>query len=219
MLMKSLTLTLIILTTSMYQFGFAQSKNSIGISLSYDYTMPFYNHDFLSYGERSGIGSQIGFRFKHDFDKNYSLITGLQYQLHATTMNTSYSYITLLELYKTEATFKNNIFQMPILFSAYFGNQLKFGFTFGPTLSYITNNRVTGKTIDVYSGTSKSLNSNYRQNNFYIGSILAIGAEYSIENITVRVEPNFTSSVASFNKYDPEIWSAGIGLSMFYRLK
>lgn len=205
--------------------GFAQSNFSVGLATSLDRTGT--DPSSTSHCHNGGLGYSAGVRFRYDLNKWLSMQTGLALGLASySSEGPTFFYDQVLQPSQKPSgpipeRFSEKVdiryFQVPVLFSGYFGQTFKVGFTTGAALnkSYKT---IRDGTLYYEDGnpSQKNYTDEFTPDKGYMSVFAGVGCEYTLKKFVLRMEPNaqyaFTNNIA-LSPY----WSIGLGLSGYYR--
>lgn len=209
--------------------AFSQSKFAVGLVGSVDrcrLSNGFGEASSISeFYTQSALGYQGGLRLRYDATGIFSIHSGFTLVSHTIKSEKislnygSYQSSSYPQAYQQEETFK--AFQVPLLFSFYFGHTLKFGFTIGPAYNYIYRDDL--KLYAYLASETRELNYSYKltSENQFLSASAGLGVEYNLPHWAFRIEPTATSQVLFFdNKRANEnyrLWSAGLAFSGLYR--
>ncbi len=205
---------LLLLATLLGLTAFSQTPFSIGINSSIDLTSV---ETELKYAE-PWIGYQIGVRLKYDLNKNFALTSGFNHQNKGSKVDFS-----KLKIYDNPKPISLEVFhkiiQIPLLLSLYMGNKIRYGFSLGLAYNYMyrANSSITFQDKNNLNEETKRYTS--QPSIQFVSGLFSFGAEYNVNRVTFRVEPNITYKFFDLKYATLNYLNFGLGGSVYYRLK
>lgn len=207
---------LLLLATLTGLTSFSQTRFSIGINSSIDYTGLQVRPNFVE----PWIGYQLGVRLKYDLNQNFSLITGFNHQNQGSKIDLSrLKFQDATELVPKSVEGYNKISQVPLLLSFYAGNKLRYGFNVGAAYSFLyrVNSHFTYQDENSLSKETKRYTTSVSSQ--FITGLFSFGVEYNLNRTTFRVEPNMSYHIFDVTNSSFNYLNLGLGASVYYRLE
>lgn len=207
---------LLLLATLLGLTTFSQTPFSIGINSSLDLTGVQTRPNFVE----PWIGYQLGVRLKYDLNQNFSLITGFNHQNQGLKTDLSrLKFQDATALIPISVDGYNKISQVPLLFSFYAGNKLRYGFNFGAAYSFLyrVNSHFTYQDKNSLNEETKRYTTAVSSQ--FITGLFSFGVEYNLNRTTFRVEPNMSYHVFDVTNSSFNYLNLGLGAFVYYRLK